>query len=334
MLLPNRHGNTSDYRYGFQGQEMDNEIKGEGNSLNYTFRMHDPRINRFFAVDPLASKYPEYSPYVFSGNMLISAMELEGLEPIVAITNKETGYTFIKTYSADGVNQALIVKTYEATVHYKNPDGSMDYLGKVSVTRDGWYGMGTNSKNQNTYVNRATEPKKGQSKIVAANVLAYKTKYGKDTPVYQLNDVYAQEITPDMNKVYSKGSFVKELKHTGSDYDPIRKNSDVARGAQIHVGGAYEKPDGSMGLGGTYGCFGVVAPQQIFKTEAEAKAYQVIANKLVGSTKKVTSSTIKFPSNNEMRKLRDLIKKKYKSGDKVEIHVENRGVDIKKKRTE
>lgn len=32
------------YRYGFQGQEEDNELKGEGNSLNYTFRMHDPRV--------------------------------------------------------------------------------------------------------------------------------------------------------------------------------------------------------------------------------------------------------------------------------------------------
>ncbi|MEO1033829.1 MAG: hypothetical protein AAFX55_20775, partial [Bacteroidota bacterium] len=31
MLLPNRHGNTPGYRYGFQGQEMDDEIKGEGN---------------------------------------------------------------------------------------------------------------------------------------------------------------------------------------------------------------------------------------------------------------------------------------------------------------
>ena len=29
MLLPGRHGNTSDYRYGFQGQEMDDEIKGK-----------------------------------------------------------------------------------------------------------------------------------------------------------------------------------------------------------------------------------------------------------------------------------------------------------------
>lgn len=69
-----------EYRYGFQSQEMDNEIKGRGNSLNYTFRMHDPRIGRFFAVDPLAPKYPHYSPYMFSGNRVINSRELEGLE--------------------------------------------------------------------------------------------------------------------------------------------------------------------------------------------------------------------------------------------------------------
>ncbi len=32
--MPARHANTIDYRYGFQGQELDNEVKGEGNSYN------------------------------------------------------------------------------------------------------------------------------------------------------------------------------------------------------------------------------------------------------------------------------------------------------------
>ncbi|UUC46490.1 thrombospondin type 3 repeat-containing protein [Flavobacterium cerinum] len=81
MLVPNRHGSSELYRYGFQGQEKDNELKGEGNSLNYTFRMHDPRVGRFFAVDPLTAKYPFYSPYQFSGNRVIDMVELEGLEP-------------------------------------------------------------------------------------------------------------------------------------------------------------------------------------------------------------------------------------------------------------
>ena len=86
MLVPNRTGNSPAYRYGFQGQEKDDELKGEGNSLNYTFRMHDPRVGRFFAVDPLFRDYPWNSPYAFSENRLIDAVELEGLES--ALTNK------------------------------------------------------------------------------------------------------------------------------------------------------------------------------------------------------------------------------------------------------
>jgi len=80
MLLPGRHANTSDYRYGFQGQELDNEIKGEGNSLNFKYRMHDPRVGRFFAIDPMSPDYPHNSPYAFSENRLIDSRELEGLE--------------------------------------------------------------------------------------------------------------------------------------------------------------------------------------------------------------------------------------------------------------
>ena len=83
MLLPNRHGSSDKYRCGFQGQEKDDEIKGEGNSFNYKYRMHDPRVGRFFAVDPLADKYPHNSPYAFSENRIIDGIELEGLEVVV-----------------------------------------------------------------------------------------------------------------------------------------------------------------------------------------------------------------------------------------------------------
>jgi RHS repeat-associated protein len=82
MIVPNRHGTTlsNGHRYGFQGQEQDNELKGEGNSLNYTFRMHDPRVGRFFATDPLFRTYPHNSPYAFAENRVIDGIELEGLE--------------------------------------------------------------------------------------------------------------------------------------------------------------------------------------------------------------------------------------------------------------
>ena len=71
---------TSGYRYSFQGQESDDEVKGEGNSINFLYRMYDCRIGRFFAKDPLNFSYPHISPYAFSENWLIDKIELEGLE--------------------------------------------------------------------------------------------------------------------------------------------------------------------------------------------------------------------------------------------------------------
>jgi RHS repeat-associated protein len=79
------------YRYGFQNQEKDDEVKGEGNSVNYKYRMHDPRLGRFFAVDPLTKDYPHYSPYSFSGNIVIHNIELEGLENVHYYLQNEQG---------------------------------------------------------------------------------------------------------------------------------------------------------------------------------------------------------------------------------------------------
>ncbi|MDR5591664.1 hypothetical protein [Christiangramia sp. SM2212] len=41
MLQPGRHGNSGEYRYGFNGEEKDDEIKGQGNHYNYGFRIYD-----------------------------------------------------------------------------------------------------------------------------------------------------------------------------------------------------------------------------------------------------------------------------------------------------
>ena len=88
MVMPGRNLQANDqYAYGFQGQLLDDEIKGKGNSVNYKYRMHDSRVGRFFAADPLASKYPHNSPYAFSENRLIDGVELEGLE--VEVMNKD-----------------------------------------------------------------------------------------------------------------------------------------------------------------------------------------------------------------------------------------------------
>jgi RHS repeat-associated protein len=78
--LTNIAQDSLSYRYGFNGQEKINEIYGEGNYLDFLYRGYNPRLARFFAVDPLAFKYPMYTPYSFAANQPIHAHELEGLE--------------------------------------------------------------------------------------------------------------------------------------------------------------------------------------------------------------------------------------------------------------
>ena len=63
MLLPNRHGSSTAYRYGFNGKEKDDELKGDGNSYDFGARMLDPRIGRWFAPDKMENKYPSFSTY-------------------------------------------------------------------------------------------------------------------------------------------------------------------------------------------------------------------------------------------------------------------------------
>jgi hypothetical protein len=83
-LMPGRNVNAGDYRFMHQGQESDAEIYGVGNSYAYEYRMSDPRLIRFWSIDPLAKKYPNQSPYVFSENRLIDGIEWEGLEYVSA----------------------------------------------------------------------------------------------------------------------------------------------------------------------------------------------------------------------------------------------------------
>ena len=90
MLLPNRHGNSSDYRYGFNGMELDNEVKGEGNSYDYKNRLFDPRVGKFFSTDLLTANYPMLSPYQFASNRPIDGFDVDGNEWAVKTTQSQS----------------------------------------------------------------------------------------------------------------------------------------------------------------------------------------------------------------------------------------------------
>jgi RHS repeat-associated protein len=68
------------YRYGFNGKENDNEVKGNGNQQDYGLRIYDPRLGRFLSVDPLSEEFPWNSTYAYAENNSINYIDLDGAE--------------------------------------------------------------------------------------------------------------------------------------------------------------------------------------------------------------------------------------------------------------
>jgi len=111
MLMPGRTYTAStatNYRFGFNGKENDNEVKGVGDQIDYGMRYYDPRAGRFLSVDPIAGKFPFYSPYEYGGNSPIRFIDLDGAETYDNSAKYWGGQPLINMASAParGVNAA------------------------------------------------------------------------------------------------------------------------------------------------------------------------------------------------------------------------------------
>ena len=138
MQMPGRKYTqaNSNYRYGFNGKENDNEVKGEGNQQDYGFRIYDPRIGRFLSVDPLTQAFPWYSSYQFAGNMPIAAIDLDGAEQKI----------MIKWHNANGdVTRTKIVKADFTSVNQLYQTLSKGLTAETNYTLEGTKFNSTNA---------------------------------------------------------------------------------------------------------------------------------------------------------------------------------------------
>lgn len=79
MLLVDRNWAVgTDYRYGFNGKENDDEIGGNNNDLDFGERIYDARLWRWFSMDPIAENNIDCSPYVAFENNPIYYLDPEG----------------------------------------------------------------------------------------------------------------------------------------------------------------------------------------------------------------------------------------------------------------
>lgn len=152
MLQPGRsYTAVTSYRYGFNGKEKDNSI---GND-NYDFgaRIYDGRIGRWLSVDPLAKKYPNESPYIFSGNSPIFMIDRYGeTKEIVHLQyDAKTGvYTVIKVVHKHGLKKVLTTEWQGSTnvYHYNFYDYQTYNVTVVNGKKGADYSKYTNLNDQ------------------------------------------------------------------------------------------------------------------------------------------------------------------------------------------
>ena len=211
-LMEDRGFSTESYRFGFQGQEGDDEVSGEGNSWNYKYRMHDARLGRFFAVDPLAPEYPWYSPYQFSGNRVIDMIELEGLEP-VGYQAKEGDHQDA-TYKGEGENNGNVYSWYyngdawvpemsEVVVGAKKPLSTENRIAQMAES------IRHNAASADDYF------KPGGEGGRAINDFATNVPIGLENALNSINP-YLRETA----NAFIDGDFDKFVKNTGPIYVP------------------------------------------------------------------------------------------------------------------
>ena len=317
MTVPNRTGSAPSYRYGFQGQEKDDELKGEGNSLNYTFRMHDPRVGRFFARDPLISKYPFYSPYSFSGNRVIDSGELEGKEPEVKITQEIVGVTFVRVYGFGNVT-TTVANVYKGIVQYTDTKGTITKISTFNVVRDGWFDMGTNAKGNIILYNRSSDPSPDSGSITIESKIDI--RYGVGTPAFNMSDIKS----PLLEK-YNKTYFILGKPEKALDAD-IKRNGGVAKFTQFHVtanfdhlASEYGTTENFIDYGGGYGCLGIVNTKQVYEDQYH-----------MNYKEKSTSNTAMIDFGKAIEKAHQMQIDEYGKDKKVEVKFEKR--DYEKER--
>ncbi|HVG17080.1 MAG TPA: RHS repeat-associated core domain-containing protein [Chitinophagaceae bacterium] len=191
----NESGNGVDgieglYRYGFNGKENDNEIKGEGAQQDYGMRIYDPRLGKFLSVDPLTEIYPWNSTYAFAENSPIENIDLDGLEK--QSSRYEKYYQSTQGTKFKPLNERKIfnaVETKKSMCHgpanvefripeYSNPQTFSEWWRKNSLG----YAVETIDKVSDYVPNPKTLVKAGVKKIVKIIVEKNKRDQQKKVP--------------------------------------------------------------------------------------------------------------------------------------------------------
>ncbi len=170
------------YKYGFNGMEKDDEIKGSGNSYDFGARMLDVRLGKFLSADPLASWAPGWSPYRYGFDNPINCTDPTGLWEDHWQVDDDGNATLLDTEGDDIYVNDQLLSDFDftgkesalssiGTYYHNQAGGSSLFNDKISVLNYENYSLSGSSN-----WGLDTKPYNGQS---APRAFAYSSKqYG------------------------------------------------------------------------------------------------------------------------------------------------------------
>ena len=101
---------TSLKRYRYVGKERDDE----SGLYYYGARYYAAWLARFVSVDPLKDDYPFYTPYQYAGNKPINSVDLDGLEAVNQVDEKEVGQQAEQLEFDEGILKERAIQPLDA----------------------------------------------------------------------------------------------------------------------------------------------------------------------------------------------------------------------------
>jgi len=139
MLLVDRiWQSTTTYKYGFNGQELDDEIYGNGNLNTADFWEYDTRLGRRWNVDPIIKNWE--SPYACFFNNSIVVADVNGADGTVQVDKSNHTVKVSATYYYNENNEQLKKAHIITGFDVYNADGSKAYTVQAMIenTENGW----------------------------------------------------------------------------------------------------------------------------------------------------------------------------------------------------
>ncbi len=174
--MPGRSFSSNGYRFGFNGQEKDDEVKGSGNSVDFGARIYDSRLGRWLTPDPWEYQYSYQSTYASMSNDPIGKIDPDGKGDYYANSGEHLGN--------DGKSDdKAYVTTKEILKEHTGQDGKINWdminnnKGTTSITDKFGYKNSQLLQGAAMAYNEGEETFEGRSAIV--NVLINRTKLGK-----------------------------------------------------------------------------------------------------------------------------------------------------------